>query len=591
MARMTTTAAAVRILESEGVKYIFGIPGAGILPFYRALKDRGSIKHLVTRHEESAIHMADGYARAIGTVGVCAATSGPGASNFVTGLYTAQVDSIPVLAITGQNVRPQLDREAFQAVNIAEIVKPITKKSYCVKDPAMVPWVFREAFRIMREGRPGPVLIDLPLDVQKEEIEYDPETDAPLPLFATPPNKKQIEKAVDMLLAAEKAVMLLGGGVIIADACKDFVALAETLQAPVVTTYMGKSGISWNHPLMAGHVGIQCNTRSGNRVFLDSTLVLAVGARFNDRHTGDLKVYKGNRKFIHVDVDPGQLGKNIMPDLGICADAKLTLRALLEEVRRRKPARAPAKLDIAQIRARMERKTDYDDIPIKPQRVFKEINEFFDEDAVFVTCIGLNQIWSGQFQKISKPRHYLDCGGAGPLGWDMPASIGAKVARPDKLVVDIVGDFGFQFCMDALPVAVMYKVPFVIVVLNNGYLGLIRQAEKYMYDMNFEVQIWYDSLRAIQEEQVPKAVSAGGRRSVTVDRAAQIAENEGRGFDFVKFAEACGAVGERVTDPTQIKPALNRAVESGMPYVVDIVMERETDCSMGVSIDAIREFE
>jgi tartronate-semialdehyde synthase len=591
MAKMTTMAAAVRILQSEGVKYIFGIPGAGILPFYRALKDLGTIKHMVTRHEESAIHMADGYARALGTMGVCAATSGPGASNFVTGLYTAQVDSIPILALTGQNVRAQLDREAFQAVNIAEVVKPITKKSYCIKDPAMVPWVFREAFRIMREGRPGPVLIDLPLDVQKEEIEYDPEVDAPLPILQMSPNAKQIQKAVDMLLAAEKPVLLLGGGVLVADACKEFVALAEALQVPVVTSYMGKSGIPWNHPLMAGHVGIQCNTRSGNQVFLDSTLVLAVGARFNDRHTGDLKVYKGSRKFIHVDIDPGQIGKNIMPDLGICADAKLTLQALLDEVKRRNVKRPPTKLDISQIRAKMERKTDYDLIPIKPQRVFKEINEFFDEETVFVTCIGLNQIWSGQLQKISKPRHYLDCGGAGPLGWDMPASIGAKVARPDKVVVDVVGDFGFQFCMDALPVAVMYKVPFVIVVLNNGYLGLIRQAEKYMYDMNFEVQIWYDSLRAIQAEQAPMAMAGGGRGAVGVERAIQVAENEGRGFDFVKFAEACGAAGERVTDPKDIKAALKRGVEAGLPYVVDIIMERETDCSMGASIDAIREFE
>jgi len=591
MAKMTTMAAAVRILQSEGVKHIFGIPGAGILPFYRALKDLGTIKHMVTRHEESAIHMADGYARALGTVGVCAATSGPGASNFVTGLYTAQVDSIPILALTGQNVRAQLDREAFQAVNIAEVVKPITKKSYCIKDPAMVPWIFREAFKIMREGRPGPVLIDLPLDVQKEEIEYDSEADAPLPVLRMPPHAKQIQKAVDMLLAAEKPVMLLGGGVIVADACKEFVSLAEALQVPVVTSYMGKSGIPWNHPLMAGHVGIQCNTRSGNQVFLDSTLVLAVGARFNDRHTGDVKVYKGNRKFIHVDTDPGQLGKNIMPDLGICADAKLTLQALIEEIKRRNVKRPPTKLDISQIRAKMERKTDYDNIPIKPQRVFKEINEFFDEDTVFVTCIGLNQIWSGQLQKVSKPRHYLDCGGAGPLGWDMPASIGVKVARPDKVVVDVVGDFGFQFCMDALPVAVMYKVPFVIVVLNNGYLGLIRQAEKYMYDMNFEVQIWYDSLRAIQAEQVPMAMAAGGRGAVNVERAPQVAENEGRGFDFVKFAEACGAAGERVTDPKDIKAALKRGVEAGVPYVVDIIMERETDCSMGAAIDAIREFE
>ena len=594
MPKMTTMAATVRILENEGVKHIFGIPGAGILPFYRALKDLGTIKHMVTRHEESAIHMADGYARAIGTVGVCAATSGPGASNFVTGLYTAQVDSVPILAITGQNVRAQLDREAFQAVDIAGIVKPITKKAYCVKDAAKVPWVFREAFRVMKEGRPGPVLIDLPLDVQKMEIEYDPDCDVPLPIFRAPPAGKQVARAVDMLLEAEKPVMLLGGGVISADATAEFLAVAESLQIPVVTSYMGKSGISWNHPLMAGQVGIQCNTRSGNRVFLDSTLVFAVGVRFNDRHTGDVGVYKGDRKFIHVDVDPAQLGKNIMPDLGICADAKLTLKAVQEEIEGRGIRTEPTGLKITQLRTELERKTDYNDTPIKPQRVFKEINEFFDEETVFVTCIGLNQIWSGQLQKISKPRHYIECGGAGPLGWDLPASIGAKVARPDKQIVTVVGDYGFQFCMDALPVAVMYKVPFVCIVLNNGYLGLIRQAEKYLFDMDYEVQIWYDCCRLEEDMELPKAAAGGAadvRASMNTSRTEPMPENEGLGFDFVKFADACGAMGERVTDPNEIKAAFQRGVDSGVPYVIEIILERNTDCSMGISIDAIKEFE
>ena len=594
MPKMTTMDAAVRILESEGVKQIFGIPGAGILPFYRSLKDLGTIKHMVTRHEESAIHMADGYARAIGAVGVCAATSGPGASNFVTGLYTAQVDSIPILALTGQNVRAQLEREAFQAVDIVEIVKSVTKKAYCIKDPAQVPWVFREAFKIMKDGRQGPVLIDLPVDVQKEIIAYDPETDVPFPIIPTPPDPKQISKALDLLLEAEKPVMLLGGGVIIADACREFLAVAEALQIPVVTSYMGKSGIPWNHPLMAGQVGIQCNTRSGNKVFLDSTVVLAVGARFNDRHTGDIGVYKGNRKFIHVDVDPGQLGKNIMPDLGICADAKLTLEALLAEIQKRDIKTRPIDLKIPQIRKELERKTDYDDVPIKPQRVFKEINEFFDEETVFVTCIGLNQIWSGQLQKISKPRHYLDCGGAGPLGWDLPAAIGAKVARPDKQVVMVVGDFGFQFCMDALPVAVMYRVPFVCVVLNNGYLGLIRQAEKYLFEMEYEVQIWYDSLKTSQALEQPQIKAVGestGGGQVSGGPALLEPENKGRGFDFVKFAEACGAIGERVTDPKEISAAFKRGVDTGVPYVIDVITERTTDCSMGAAIDAINEFE
>jgi tartronate-semialdehyde synthase len=594
MPKMTAMDAAVKILENEGVRHIFGIPGAGILPFYRSLKDLGTIQHFLCRHEEGAIHMADGYARAIGTVGVCAATSGPGASNFVTGLYTAQVDSIPLLAITGQNVKAQLGREAFQAVDIAQIVKPVTKKSYCVQEPAMVPWVFREAFRIMKEGRPGPVLIDLPLDVQKGEIEYDPETDPRLPIFVTPPDPKQVSKALDMLLSAEKPVMLLGGGVILADACEEFVKIAEILQIPVVTSYMGKSGIPWNHPLAAGGVGIQCNTRLGNKTLLDSTLVLAVGARFNDRHTGAINVYKGSRKFIHIDVDPGQLGKNIMPDLGICADAKLTLQALLAEIKRRAIKPAPSKTEIAIARGQMERKTDYDNIPIKPQRAFREINEFFDDQTVFVTCIGLNQIWSGQLQKIARPRHYLDCGGAGPLGWDMPASIGAKIARPDKTVVQVVGDFGFQFCMEELPVAVMYDVPFVCIVLNNGYLGLIRQAEKYNFNMDFEVQLYYEAQAAGASLAEPR-MAVGGGAGTTV--AAGTAKGpvplgkKGSGFDFVKFAEACGAAGERVTDPKEIKNAFKRAVESGKPYVVEIIMERDTDCSMGASIDAVKEFE
>jgi tartronate-semialdehyde synthase len=295
-----------------------------------------------------------------------------------------------------------------------------------------------------------------------------------------------------------------------------------------------------------------------------------------------------------VDVDPGQLGKNIVPDLGICADAKLTLEATLEEIRRRSIKPAPAKMAVAQLRTRLERKTGYDDIPIKPQRVFKEINEFFDDETVFVTCIGLHQIWFGQLQKVSRPRHYLECGGAGPLGWDLPASIGAKVARPDKTVVQVVGDYGFQFCMEELPVAVMYNVPFVCIVLNNGYLGLIRQAQKYNFDMDFEVQTWYESVAEGASLAAPMMAGGGRKGAVEAVDSAKgriEQENQGRGFDFVKFAEACGATGERVTDPKEIRGAFQRAVTSGRPYVIDIIIERNTDASMGTSIDAVKEFE
>lgn len=559
MARMKVMEAVVSILENEGVDTIFGIPGAGILPFYSALRKSTKIKHYLARHEEGATHAADGYARVSGRVGICCGTSGPAGTNMVTGLYAAKVDSIPLIAITGQNVRAQLGKDAFQAVDISEIVKPITKKSYCVRETEQVPWVFREAFRIVREGKPGPVLIDLPLDVQRGEVEYDPSLDLPLEVTKPAPNRKKIRKALQILLEAEKPLLLLGGGVILADACDEFVEFAEYLSIPVVTTVMGKGGIRADHPLYAGQVGIQCNTRSGNQIFLESDLVLGIGCRFSDRHTGTLDVYTRGRKFIHIDIEPTQIGRIIPIHLGIVADAKLALTALLDEASQLVSPRQPSEreLSLPQLRQKLERRLDFDDIPIKPQRVFKEINEFFDEDTIFTTCIGLNQIWSSQFQRIFKPRHYILPGGAGPLGWDLPAAIGAKVARPDHLVVNVVGDYGFGFCGEELAMAVMYDLPIIIIVINNGYLSLIRQTEKYSYDMNFEVKTWY----------------------------------QGNLMDFVKFAEAYGAYGQRVEEPHEIKPALQRAVDSKRPSVIEIIVERETDASMGASLDAITEYE
>jgi tartronate-semialdehyde synthase len=556
--KMKATDAAIHVLEDEGVQVVFGIPGAGILPFYSSLRQSRKIKHYLARHEEGASHSADGYARVTGKVGVFCGTSGPAGTNMVTGLYAAKVDSIPLVAITGQNIRAQLGKDAFQAVDIAEIVKPITKRSYCVKESEQVPWVFREAFRIAREGRPGPVLIDLPLDVQRGEIEYDADIDSPLEVSVPSPNHRRIRRALEMLLSAKHPVLLMGGGVIQSNACEEFVQLAEYLAMPVVTTLMGKGGIRPDHPLYAGQVGIQCNTRCGNRIFLESDLVLGVGCRFSDRHTGALDVYTRGRKFIHIDIDPGQIGRILPTELGIVADAKLALRALQTEALKMGP-RNPGSREqsLPDLREQLQRKLDFDQTPIKPQRVFKEINEFFDEDTIFVTCIGLNQIWSSQFQRIFKPRHYILPGGAGPLGWDLPAAIGAKVAKPEKLVVDVVGDYGFGFCGEELAMAVQYGVPIVIVVINNGYLSLIRQSEKYGYGMNFEVETWY-----------------GGHM-----------------IDFVKFAEAYGAYGERVDMPEDVKPALRRAVDCGRPAIVEIVVERDTDASMGTSIDAINEYE
>ncbi len=552
----------MRVLESEGVEVLFGIPGASVLPLYKALLQRGSIRHITVRHEEGGTHAADAYSRATGKIGVAVGTSGPAGTNMVTGLYTALADSVPILTITGQVPVGKLHQEAFQAVDIAELVRPVVKKSYLVKEAAQLPWVFRDAFRTMREGRPGPVHVDLPLDVAQEEIRYDPEADAPLPVTPMRPNPAAVERALDMLLAAERPLIMPGGGVITANAAEALVELAEHLQIPVLPTLMGWGSIPTDHPLYVGLAGIQTQTRAGNRVFLESDLVLAVGARFAERHVGDVEVYRGERKFIHVDVEPSQIGRIFGPDLGVVGDARLTLEALIEAARRRTGPREPAEWSehTLDLRRRLRRRTDFDDVPIKPQRVFREINEFFDPDTVFVTAIGLYQIWSAQFQEVYKPRHYLICGQAGPLGWEVPACLGAKLGRPDNLVVGVVGDYSFEFLMEEIAVACQFEVPYVLVMLNNAYMGLIRQAE-HNYDMNFGVDLAYD---------------------------------ESYGMDHVKVMESMGAFGRRVTQPEEIQPALAWAVEVSererRPALVEVLIEREADAAMGTSIDEINEF-
>ncbi len=562
MPKMPVMEAAVKILESEGVEVCFGIPGAAILPLYKALSKSQKIRHLTVRHEEGATHAADGWARITGKVGVAIGTSGPAGTNMVTGLYTCIGDSIPIVTITGQATRPMLHKEAFQAVNIAQIVKPVTKKSYCVLETAQIPQVFREAFRIAREGRPGPVHIDLPLDVQRGEVEYDPDIDAPLEVFKPSPDIRKIRRAIELLLKAERPILMMGGGVMLARASEQFVALAEHLQIPVIPTYQAEGGISFHHPLYGGRVGLQTNTRGGNKLFLESDLVLSIGNRFAERATGDLTVYRGERKFIHIDIEPTVLGMVFPPDLPIVSDAKLAVEALLRVAREMTPPRAPSDWSrkAEEYKRRFRRKMDFDQVPVKPQRVFKELNDFFEPDTIFVTAIGLYQIWSAQFQEIQKPYTYFCCGQAGPLGWEVPACIGVKLGKPDAQVVGVVGDYSFQFLLGDLATAVQNNVPYVLVMLNNGYLSLIRQPEKYLYEMNYAVDIGY---------------------------------GDGYGPDFVKIMEGFGALGKRVFKPEEIKPALAWALQESnqrrVPALVEIRVDRETDAAMGVSIDKIVE--
>lgn len=548
----------VKILESEGIRAAFGIPGAAINPVYEYLAESKQIVHYLARHEEGAVHAADGYFRACGRMALAICTSGPAATNFVTGLYTAQVDSMPLIAITGQNVRAQLGKEAFQCVDIAQIAKPVCKASWCITEPTQVPTIMREAFRTAREGRPGPVLIDLPLDVQLADIPYDPASDAPLPISKPAPNPTQIARAVELLLEAEKPVLIMGGGVLLAQAVERFVEFAEYLSLPVITTYMGTGGIPANHPLHVGHIGIQVGSPFGNKFFLESDLVLGIGCRFGDRHTGRLDVYTRGRRFIHINIEPEHIGRIVPTELGIVADAGLALDALLAEAKRRTPPRPPSErvARIPQDRAAMARKTNYDQVPIKPQRVYQEINEYFGPDTIFTTGCGLTQIWSGQFQSIAKPHTYLASGGAGTLGYDLPAAIGAKVARPEATVVAVMGDFGVGFMIEELAMACQHQVPIIVLIINNGYLSLIRQNQRYVYEYEYAVDTTYNGL----------------------------------GVDWVRLAESFGAYAERVTRPEDLKLAFARAERCGKPAVIDIIVERETDCSMGTALDAVREF-
>jgi tartronate-semialdehyde synthase len=566
MPKMNVMDAVVRVMESEGVDVVFGVPGAAILPLYKALA-KSSIRHVSVRHEEGGTHAADGYARVTGKVGVNIGTSGPAGTNMITGLYTAMADSIPMICITGQAPTDVLHKEAFQAVDIVEIAKPVTKWAVQVKETAQLPWAFRQAFRIAQEGRPGPVLIDLPLNVQKgPEVDWDPDWDRALQFDRPAPNPAAIREAVAMLLQAERPMLMPGGGVILSEAAPALMALAEYLQVPVTPTYMGKGTIPEDHPLYAGIVGIQTSQRYANALFLESDLILAVGARFADRHTGDLDVYRGERTFIQVDVEPYQIGRVFPPDLGIVSDARLALEAMLEVARDMTPRRAGGAWTerVTELRSTLLRRDDFDDSPIKPQRVFREVNEVFDEDTVFLTAIGLYQIFSGQFQKTYRPRHYLCCGQAGPLGWEVPACIGAKLGAPEKLIVGIVGDYSFQFLMEEVAVAVQYRVPFVLVMLNNQYMGLIRQAEKYGYDENYAVDLSFENGDTV-------------------------------GIDHVGVMEAMGALGRRVTEPGDVADTLRWAVDASeehqLPVLVEIMTERDTDAAMGVAIDAINEYE
>ncbi|MET9925215.1 MULTISPECIES: glyoxylate carboligase [unclassified Streptomyces] len=575
MPRMTAARAAVEILKREGVSNAFGVPGAAINPFYAALKASGGVQHTLARHVEGASHMAEGYTRAkAGNIGVCIGTSGPAGTDMITGLYSAIADSIPILCITGQAPTAVLHKEDFQAVDIASIAKPVTKAATTVLEAAQVPGVFQQAFHLMRTGRPGPVLIDLPIDVQLTEIEFDPELYEPLPVHKPAASRKQIERAVELLNASERPLLVAGGGIINADASELLVEFAELTGVPVIPTLMGWGILPDDHELNAGMVGLQTSHRYGNATFLESDFVLGIGNRWANRHTGKLDVYTQGRTFVHVDIEPTQLGKIFAPDLGIASDAKAALELFVEVARELKAAgkltdRSAWAASTQERKATLQRKTHFDNVPLKPQRVYEEMNRAFGPETRYVTTIGLSQIAGAQMLHVYKPRHWINCGQAGPLGWTIPAALGVATADPEGTVVALSGDYDFQFMLEELAVGAQHRIPYVHVLVNNSYLGLIRQAQR-NFDIDFQVNLEFENLNS--------------------------PELGVYGVDHVKVVEGLGCKAIRVTEPDQLLPAFEEAkklaAEFRVPVVVEAILERVTNIAMsGTDIASVNEFE
>ena len=576
MPRMRAIDAAVLVLEKEGIATAFGVPGAAINPLYSALRARGSIRHVLARHVEAASHMAEGFTRAkAGNIGLCIGTSGPAGTDMITGLYSASADSIPILCITGQAPRARLTKEDFQAVDIAAIAAPVTKWAVTVMEPYQVPMALQKAFHLMRSARPGPVLIDLPLDVQLAEIEFDIDAYEPLAVAKPAMTRGQAEKVLAMLNAAERPLIVAGGGIINADASDLLIEFAEITGVPVIPTLMGWGTIPDDHPLMAGMCGLQTSHRYGNATMLASDFVLGVGNRWANRHTGSVDKYTEGRKFVHIDIEPTQIGRVFAPDLGVVSDAGAALKALLDVATEWKTAGRLRDwsnwAEVCQQRKKtLKRKTHFEQVPLKPQRVYEEMNKAFGRDTTYVSTIGLSQIAGAQFLHVYKPRNWINCGQAGPLGWTLPAALGVRAANPDATIVALSGDYDFQFLIEELAVGAQHKLPYIHVVVNNAYLGLIRQSQR-GFQMDFEVSLAFENINRGDDAE------------------------PGYGVDHIAVAEAMGCKAIRVRRPEDCAAAFEEAkrltAEHQVPVVVEFILERVTNISMGTEIDAIVEFE
>ncbi|MEE8401137.1 MAG: acetolactate synthase large subunit [Candidatus Hydrothermarchaeaceae archaeon] len=533
--------AIVKALEKEGVEVIFGIPGGVSIPLYDVLYD-SEIRHILVRHEQAAAHAAEGYARVSGKVGVCSATSGPGATNLTTGIVNAYMDSSPIVALTGQVATPLLGKDSFQETDPVGITMPATKHNFQLSTAEEIPEVIRKAFLIASTGRPGPVLIDMPKDILEKEGKFKFPKTVYLPGYkpTVEGNPKQIKKAIEMLLKAERPLMLVGGGVIIAKADRELLKLAETLMTPVATSLMGKGAFPESHPLSLGVIGMH-GRKAGNYAINDADVILAIGCRFSDRTTAMVSCFAPEARIIHADIDPAEIGKNVRVDLPIVGDAKNVLSRMLKllKTKLKKGKESEWTRKIARYKKEFSPKMNYNNVPIKPQKIIKEIMNVLTADDIVVTEVGQCQMWAMHYLERTKPRTFISSGGLGTMGFGFPAAMGAKVAKPENNVIDIAGDGSFLMNSQELATVVVEDIPVVAAVFNNRYLGMVRQWQELFYD----------------------------RRYSAVDL--------GNSPDFVKLAEAYGAEGIRVEKPKDIAPAVKEAFTSGKPTVIDFMINHE----------------
>lgn len=534
--------AIIKSLQDQGVDVVFGYPGGVLLPLYDVIYD-SDLKHILVRHEQCAAHAADGYARASGKVGVCIGTSGPGATNLVTGIATAYMDSSPILAIAGQVSTGLIGNDAFQEVDTLGLTMPITKHNFQAMQADEIPGIIKSSFYIANSGRPGPVAIDLPKDVQQEEFDYDDEFKIDLPGYK--PTQKghplQIKKASNLILNSKKPVILAGGGIILSNSSKELMTLSQLINAPVTTTLMGKGSFPEDHPLSLGMLGMH-GRKAANMVVDECDCLIVIGCRFSDRTTGDVDKFAQKAKIVHIDVDPAEIGKNIPVDVPIVGDAKIVMSSLIKNIGKQKKEDEKATTGkwseyVSDFKINCMPRISFEDVPLKPQQVIKEIRDSINYESIVTTDVGQNQMWMAHYFTSKIPRTFLSSGGLGTMGFGFPAAIGAKVALPESDVVAVCGDGGFLMVCQDLATVKEYDIPVVVCVLDNRYLGMVAQWQKLFYD---------ERMSHTHLGEVP---------------------------DFVKLAESFGVQGERVERPGEMEEALKKALRSGEPTLIDVIID------------------